>query len=79
MAGDPLPASRGPLRLVCETGAHVDIGTVDLLARVALTARRLGCELRLLDASPELRELLDLVGLARVLRCDPASAGEAKR
>jgi hypothetical protein len=43
--------------------------TVDALARVQLTARRLGSELRLKDASQTLRELLSLAGLADVVRC----------
>lgn len=77
MTGDRLP-TRGPIRLVCETAVRVDIGTVDVLARVALTARRLGCELELRGASPDLRALLDLAGLADVVRCVPGSAGEAQ-
>ncbi|MEV6546529.1 hypothetical protein [Streptomyces sp. NPDC051665] len=39
------------------------LGTVDLLARLALTARRAGGRIRLRDPVPELRALLDLVGL----------------
>lgn len=79
MAGDPPPAARGQISLVCEMGARVDIGTVDVLARVALTARRLGCGLELCDASRDLRSLLDLVGLADVVRCRSGSAGELER
>lgn len=78
MAGDRPLAPRGRVRLVCETAARVDIGTVDVLARVALTARRLHCELELCDASPDLRALLELAGLAGVVRCAPGSAGEAQ-
>ncbi len=44
-----------------------DLDLVDHLARLQLTARRLGCEIRLVKAGPELRELLDLVGLTGVL------------
>ncbi|MFG3658283.1 STAS domain-containing protein [Streptomyces sp. NPDC047706] len=39
------------------------LGTVDLLARLALTARRAGSGLRLRDPHPALHALLDLVGL----------------
>lgn len=39
------------------------LGTVDLLARLALTARRAGGRIRLRDPGPGLRALLDLVGL----------------
>lgn len=55
--------------LVCDVGALVapDAGTVEALARVALTARRLGREVRLRHASRELRELLALAGLCSVV------------
>lgn len=39
------------------------LGAVDLLARLALTARRAGGRIRLRDPTPSLRALLDLVGL----------------
>ncbi|MGW3100963.1 STAS domain-containing protein [Streptomyces sp. NPDC001100] len=39
------------------------LGTVDLLARLELTARRAGGRIRLRGPSPGLRALLDLVGL----------------
>ena len=48
-----------------------DIGTVDALARLALSAGRDGCRLAVVGASPELRELLLLAGLTRVVRCEP--------
>jgi len=44
-----------------------DLATVDALARVQLSAARLGHRLVLQDASPEVRQLLDLAGLADVL------------
>jgi ABC-type transporter Mla MlaB component len=49
------------------SGLRADLAVVDCLARLQLAARRSGCELRLLHADPELRGLLDLVGLAEVL------------
>lgn len=51
--------------VVCDVGALVnpDIGTVDVLARLALTARRLGCQLRLRHPSRRLTDLVALVGL----------------
>jgi hypothetical protein len=42
----------------------VDITLIGTLARIALMARRQGRRVRLLDAGPELRGLLELVGLA---------------
>jgi len=44
-----------------------DLVTVDALARVVLVARRTRRDLRLVGATPRLRALLTLVGLADVL------------
>jgi len=44
-----------------------DLSVVDELARWQLTARRLGCSIRLRDACVELMELLDLLGLSEVV------------
>ncbi len=46
---------------------HPDLGTVHALARLHLEAGRLGCSVRLRDACPELRELLELVGLTHLI------------
>jgi anti-anti-sigma regulatory factor len=48
--------------------ADPDLRTIDALARIQLSARRLGRELRLRNASSELAELLDLAGLRGVIR-----------
>jgi len=57
--------------LPCQVGAlEADAATLDLLARLQLAARRLGIEVRLLDASSELRELIAFAGLAYVLRVE---------
>jgi hypothetical protein len=55
--------------LVCDVGAFVlpDAVTVEAVARLQLTARRLGRQVRLRHASLELQQLLDLVGLADVV------------
>jgi ABC-type transporter Mla MlaB component len=54
--------------LCCDLqGVTGDAVTVDALARVALAARRAGCELRLSGVSPQLSLLLGLMGLAEVL------------
>lgn len=57
--------------VVLEVGELVepDAGVIDLIARLQLAARRAGRELRLCGASPELRELIRLSGLDRVLLC----------
>ncbi len=59
----------GPDRVVCDVGAVTgpDAATVDALARMQLTARRLGRQMRLSQASCELQELLALMGLRGVL------------
>jgi len=44
--------------------ARPDLALVDALARLQLSARRLGCSIRLRNPSPDLLDLLDLVGLA---------------
>ena len=47
-----------------------DAATVDALARLQLTARRMGGEIRLRDASDELIDLIAFMGLAHVMRCE---------
>jgi anti-anti-sigma regulatory factor len=76
-----LENERPPPTVVCDVSAVVDpdAGTVDALARLQLTARRLGCEIRLRGASPRLRELLVLVGLGDVLPCCYADGSELGR
>jgi ABC-type transporter Mla MlaB component len=55
--------------VVCDVAAitEPDAGTVDLLARLQLTARRLGRGIQVRHAHPRLRELLALTGLTEVL------------
>ena len=74
-------ANRHADMVVFDMGDVTDpnLGTVDALARARLLARRDGCDLRLADASVELRELLELAGLATTLRCEGEGSGlEAK-
>lgn len=47
--------------------AQPDLDVIDALARLALGARRLGGEIRLRNAGPELLGLIDFVGLDDVL------------
>jgi ABC-type transporter Mla MlaB component len=62
---------RGAGLIVCDVSAvtHADAGSIDVLARLALAARRLGSQVRLRDACGDLQELLALAGLADVLPC----------
>jgi anti-anti-sigma regulatory factor len=63
-----LAAGGGAQQIVCDVGRlEPDAVTVEALARLRLTARRLGCGLRLCSVSPELRELLAFMGLDEVL------------
>ena len=48
-------------------GVDPDALTVDALARLQLAARRRGCQVRLLRASADLRDLVALMGLQDVL------------
>ncbi len=52
--------------MICDVGAldDPDAATVDLVARLQLTARRLGRRVRLLDACGELQDLIELTGLS---------------
>ena len=51
--------------------AHPSAADVDAVARLQLTARRLGRSIRLRHASSRLRELLHLCGLQEVVPCVP--------
>jgi hypothetical protein len=63
---------RRPSTIDCDVGALApDAATVDVLARLQLAARRLGREVRLRNASGELRDLIAFVGLRDVLRVEP--------
>ena len=55
--------------VVCDVGglAGPDAACVDALARMQLTARRLGCEIRLRHGGAELHDLLVLAGLGDVV------------
>jgi ABC-type transporter Mla MlaB component len=60
--------------VVCRVGAlDPDAVTIDVLARVQLTARRQGRRIELVGACAELRELLAFAGLGDVLPLAAAS------
>jgi hypothetical protein len=65
-------AASDPDPLVCEVGTlRADLAAVDVMARLALVARRLDRGILLYDATPALRGLIALVGLADVVPCGP--------
>jgi hypothetical protein len=70
---------KGRMLVVCDAGGldRPDLEAIDAVARLALAARRLGCGIRLENASPDLRDLVAFVGLAEVLPCSIASAVES--
>jgi hypothetical protein len=52
----------------CDVGhCCADLATANALARAHVNGRRLGARLQVVNASPELRELIALLGLADVL------------
>ena len=58
----------GAVTALCDvTGVAPDAVTVDALARFQVAAGRLGCTVRLRNASAGLRELVALMGLRDVL------------
>jgi ABC-type transporter Mla MlaB component len=58
----------GAVAAVCDVaGVPADVVTVEALARLQLTAARRGSVVRLLGATPELRSLVDFMGLSDVL------------
>ena len=65
-----LRGSGAAVALCDVAGVEPDAVTVDALARLQLAAGRLGCRVRLLNVSPELRQLLAFMGLSNVLPDD---------
>jgi ABC-type transporter Mla MlaB component len=71
-------------RVICDVGAVMspDAGTVEALARMQLTARRLGRTVKIRGACGELKDLVTLSGLSDVLPCDELSlevSGQAEQ
>ena len=72
--------------VVCDTAGidDPDIPTVEALARLHLTAKRLGCRFLLSDPGAALADLLDLAGLGEVVGADEKgsaleASGEAEQ
>jgi anti-anti-sigma regulatory factor len=69
----------GPWTIVCDVSAlDPDAVAIDALARLHLSSRRVGCELRLRHASRELQELLAFVGLDEVLSLEAGGKPEER-
>ncbi len=56
-----------------------DLRLIDRLARLQVAARRLGFELRLVNAAPALIELVDLCGLSGALRVEVKRQPEERK
>ena len=71
LAVDLLLAGRAAGVLICDVTqlGRPDARALDLLARIALTARRHGCRLALRGAPAPLTSLVALAGLGAVLPC----------
>lgn len=61
------------VQVICDVRrlTHPSTTTLDALARLQLTARRLGCRLWLHHPHPRLRALLELAGLSEVIPSKP--------
>jgi hypothetical protein len=75
------PPAREPPRVVVDVVGYrkPDLVLVDLLARLRLVAGRLGVDLVVRGASPELERLLALVGLLAVVPLEPLDGSELGR
>lgn len=60
----------GTIILDCASVDEPDAKTIDLIARLLLAARGSAVDLRLANVSTSLLELIDLCGLAEVLRVE---------
>jgi anti-anti-sigma regulatory factor len=67
----------GPI-VVDASALAPDASTIDLLARLQLTAARLGRRLLLRSVSTDLERLIDFAGLADVLRVEPRRQPEQR-
>jgi hypothetical protein len=68
-----------PTLVICDAGriAAPDVATIEAFARLQLVAHRGGCGFVLRDPCVEIHELLDLMGLAGVLRAERPLSLEA--
>jgi hypothetical protein len=80
MTAKDAPA-REPPRVVVDVGGYrkPDLVLVDVLARLRLVAGRVGASLVVLGASPELEQLLALVGLRAIVPLPSRESSELRR
>jgi anti-anti-sigma regulatory factor len=68
---EPLRPEPNVLGCDCSRITELDEQALDALVRLQLVARRMGATVRLDNASPALADLIELAGLADVLRVAP--------
>jgi ABC-type transporter Mla MlaB component len=73
-----LEASAAEIAVCDVRDVEPDAVTVDALARLQVAARRHRCRVLLRNASPELLDLVDFMGLEDVLGAMPQAAGEGR-
>ena len=66
----------GTIILDCAPLEEPDAETIDQIARIQVAVQRDGCHLHLENASRSLVDLIDLCGLAGVLRVEPGRQTE---
>ncbi len=66
----------GTVILNCARIKEPSLAAIDYLARVRLGLRRGDCEVCLANCSEELKQLIELSGLAEVLKARPKTLGE---
>jgi hypothetical protein len=72
-------AASPPTAFVVDVSAlPPNLGTIDALARLQLAARRRGRGVRLDGTNEDLRQLVGLAGLGRVLRVEPGGEPEER-
>ena len=69
----------GTVTLNCACVDKPDLAAIDELARIHLGVRRCGCELRLEQPSQDLIALIELAGLAGVLRVQVQRKSEQRK
>jgi hypothetical protein len=67
---------RSTFVLDCSSLPRADLEQLDAVARLRLCLGRRDCDLELANASGDLRALIDLAGLAGVLRVEPGRETE---
>jgi hypothetical protein len=66
----------GTIKVDCASLGECSAATIDLIARIKLATLRRGVDLKLENSDAPLVELIELCGLAEVLRVEPERQAE---